>query len=199
MDIGGNIRKFREQQKLLVSEVARRAGVTISGVTFIEDGRVQDPRISTLIAIARALGVEPADLLKEAENPKVVALPRTPLTDLEPEDLDKRLQKARSAAQADRLLRDLEAESRDLEEFYPRRLAPKLDRARLYTAAARDRWIKVGDSRRDPASNRFKPVREIADELGGRFVPEKSRKKRLPGNLAKPSAQAEDETSSSTA
>jgi transcriptional regulator with XRE-family HTH domain len=65
MDIGKNIREVRERQGLMVSEVARRADLTISGVTSIETGRVQRPAVQTVVRLARALGVEPGELLRE--------------------------------------------------------------------------------------------------------------------------------------
>jgi transcriptional regulator with XRE-family HTH domain len=172
MDLANAIRNAREDQGIMVSEVARRAGLTTAGVMAIESGRVRNPGIETVVKIAHALGVDVGELLKEEASsnaPKVVALPSTPVTDIAPSDLDERLRSAESAAQADRILRDLEAEARDLEEFFPRHVAQKLDRARLYAAAARDRWLKLADDRRDPASNRFKTVSEVAGELGGRY------------------------------
>jgi len=178
MNIGKNIREAREEQGLIVSEVARRAGLTISGVTSIETGRVSNPTIDTLVRIARALDVEPAELLKEAPDPKapdpiVITLPSTPYTNLSIEKLDERLKNAGSAAEVDRLLRALEQETRDLEEFIPRQVTPRVDRARdrarLYAAAAMRRWVQLADDRRKPESNRFKSVAEVASELGGRY------------------------------
>jgi len=169
MDIGKNIRETREKQGLKVSEVARRSELTISGVTSIETGRVRNPTIDTVVHIARALGVEPAELLKEAPDPKVIALPSTPFTNLSIEELDERLKNAGSADEVDRLLRALEQETRDLETFIPRHVTPRADRARLYAAAALQRWVQLADDRRKPESNRFKSVVEVASELGDRY------------------------------
>ena len=164
--VGKNIRRAREEQGRLVSEVARRAGLTVSGVSFVEQGRVQNPTVDTIIRIAEALGVDPADLLRGVGAvPKVVALPRTPLADTAPEDLDARLGGLGSAAAASKLMDAIEAEERELVEFMPRHIGPKLDRARLYRMAITDRWVKLADKKRDPASNRFKSVAEIAEEL----------------------------------
>ncbi len=165
--VGKNIRRAREDQGLLVSEVARRAGLTVSGVQFVEQGKVQNPTVGTVMKIAEALGVDPGDLLTRGveTTPKVVALPRTPLADTAPEDLDALLENTRSAASSSKLLDAIEAEERDLVEFAPRHIGPKLDRARLYRMAITDRWVKLADKKRDPASNRFKSVAEIAEEL----------------------------------
>jgi transcriptional regulator with XRE-family HTH domain len=86
MDIGKNIREMRESQGLMVSEVARRAGLTVSGVTSIETGRVQRPAVQTVVRLARALGVEPGDLLKEEPTTveKADAPPPESLVQLEP-------------------------------------------------------------------------------------------------------------------
>jgi len=176
--VGKNIRRAREDQGLLVSEVARRAGLTVSGVQFVEQGKVQNPTVGTVIRIAEALGVDPGDLLRGVETaPKVVALPRTPLSDTAPEDLDALLENTRSAASSSKMLDAIEAEERDLVEFAPRHIGPKLDRARLYRMAITDRWVKLADKKRDPASNRFKTVSEIAEELGAGQEWLKDRKK----------------------
>jgi transcriptional regulator with XRE-family HTH domain len=166
--VGKNIRRAREDQGLLVSEVARRAGLTVSGVQFVEQGKVQNPTVGTVMKIAEALGVDPGDLLTRGVEtaPKVVALPRTPLADTAPEDLDALLENTRSTAAASKMLVAIEAEERDLVEFAPRHIGPKLDRARLYRMAITDRWVKLADKKRDPASNRFKTVSEVAEELG---------------------------------
>jgi transcriptional regulator with XRE-family HTH domain len=63
--IGEKFREVRERQGLKVSEVARRAGLTISGVTSIETGRVKRPAIQTVLRLASALGINPANLLEE--------------------------------------------------------------------------------------------------------------------------------------
>jgi transcriptional regulator with XRE-family HTH domain len=176
MDIGKNIREAREEQGLIVSEVARRAGLTISGVTSIETGRVRNPTIDTVVHIARALGVEPAELLKEAPDPKVIALPRTPLTDTDLAELDKWRKSARSAAEADKGLRDITAEVRDLEQFRTGIVSRKIDRAHLIKAALLDTYVKLADDRRDPTSNVFKSIEQIASELGGRYLTPGERK-----------------------
>ena len=176
--VGTNIRRAREEQGRGVSEVARRAGLTVSGVSFVEQGKVQNPTVDTIIRIAEALGVDPADLLRGVgAAPKVVALPRTPLADTAPEDLDARLGGLGSAAAASKLMDAIEAEERGLVEFAPRHIGPKLDRARLYRMAITDRWVKLADKKREAASTRFKTVSEIAEELGAGQEWLKDRKK----------------------
>jgi len=67
VDVGRNIREAREARGLTVQEVSRRAGLTHSTLAWIEDGTTRDPKISTVVALARALGVEPAELLRGRE------------------------------------------------------------------------------------------------------------------------------------
>ncbi len=165
MDIGKNIREAREKQSLLVSEVARRAGLTTAGVMAIESGRARNPSVDSVVKIARALGIEPGELLKEEPDPKVVRLPSTPLVDATPEEFDDLLQTSESAATTEAILRAIEAEESTLLEHMARRVSPKLDRARLYKMAATDRWVKLADKGRDPRYNQFKSVMEIAHEV----------------------------------
>ena len=149
MDIGKNIREAREEQGLLVSEVARRAGVTVSGVQFVEEGRVRNPTVSTVVKIARALGVEPGELLKEhPASPLVLELPSTPVTGTPVEVADEWLRSTGSAAEVEKRLRVLEAEARDLEEFHSRHISPRLDRARRYRAALLDRLVEQEQAER---------------------------------------------------
>jgi transcriptional regulator with XRE-family HTH domain len=65
VDIGDRIRAVRKAVGLTQEEIARRAGLTLKAVGEVERGEVQDPHISSLASIARALGVEVADLLGE--------------------------------------------------------------------------------------------------------------------------------------
>src|SRR5215210_3913648 len=74
MDIGKRIRDLREERGLTQREVARRAGLTPSGVGFIEHGQTRNPSAETVMAVARALGVPVEELLREpvplAEAPR---------------------------------------------------------------------------------------------------------------------------------
>jgi transcriptional regulator with XRE-family HTH domain len=65
MDIGKRIRDLREERGLTQREVARRAGLTPSGVGFIEHGQTRNPSAETVLAVARALGVPVEELLRE--------------------------------------------------------------------------------------------------------------------------------------
>jgi transcriptional regulator with XRE-family HTH domain len=65
VDIGDRIRAVRKGAGLTQEEVARRSGLTLKAVGEVERGEVQDPHISSLASIARALRVEVTDLLRE--------------------------------------------------------------------------------------------------------------------------------------
>src|SRR5215218_2469263 len=69
MNIGKRIRDLREERGLTQREVARRAGLTPSGVGFIEHGQTRKPSAETVVAIARALGVPVKELLEEPVAP----------------------------------------------------------------------------------------------------------------------------------
>ncbi len=64
MDIGGRIRSARKRAGLSQEEVARRAGMSLKGMSYIEVGRVADPHYSSLVGIADALGMSVGELLE---------------------------------------------------------------------------------------------------------------------------------------
>lgn len=60
--IGLNITKYRTALGLSKAELARRAGITATGLRYIESGRRRDVGALVLCRIARALGVTLDDL-----------------------------------------------------------------------------------------------------------------------------------------
>ncbi len=78
MDIGGRIRSARKRAGLSQEEVARRAGMSLKGMSYIEVGRVADPHISSLRSIAEALGVPVGELLGETAAPGKAQAPSPP-------------------------------------------------------------------------------------------------------------------------
>jgi len=62
--IGANIREIRLAKKASLTETAKLAGITKSTLSKIENGQLSSP-ISTLLSIAKALGVHLADFVKE--------------------------------------------------------------------------------------------------------------------------------------
>ena len=61
-EIGGRIRKFREERKISRSELARTLGLTVSCISNWELGQ-NDPAADHLGDLCRALQVSPSDLL----------------------------------------------------------------------------------------------------------------------------------------
>ena len=187
VSIGARIKAARTAAGMTQMDVARGTELSLQAVGDIERGIVRDPHISSLRQIAYALDVpveilvkeeeaEPALPLREApeqgraEQPEAPhELPRTRLTDTAPEDFNRRLTGLESAKEAAELFKGIRKE----EEALATLLAgasnpmpnPKLVRALIYRAAILDRWAKLADTRRDPASNRFKSVEETAGEI----------------------------------
>ena len=67
-EFGGDtvIRELRQKRGWTQTELARKAGVKQSVLSYIESGKTKHPRIDTLSAIASALGVSVQKLLKKA-------------------------------------------------------------------------------------------------------------------------------------
>ncbi len=66
--IGRVIRRMRAEKGLTQEEVARRAGISLTGMGVIERGVATDPHFSTLVGIARALGVSVLELVERVER-----------------------------------------------------------------------------------------------------------------------------------
>jgi transcriptional regulator with XRE-family HTH domain len=74
--IGRKIKELREAAGLTQQQLATNAGLSSSNLSQIEQGHKRDPRISTLKALARALGVS-IDALAENEDPGAEEKPKT--------------------------------------------------------------------------------------------------------------------------
>jgi transcriptional regulator with XRE-family HTH domain len=59
------LRSLRETGGLSQQELATRADLSMSLVAKMEQGKKADPRVSTVLALAGALGVRPGDLLND--------------------------------------------------------------------------------------------------------------------------------------
>ncbi len=62
-DLGKNLRAERVRLGMSQEEVGHRSGVHPTEVSRIESGK-RDPRVSTVVRLARALEIPPADLLR---------------------------------------------------------------------------------------------------------------------------------------
>jgi len=63
--ISARLRSLREAAGLSQQEVAMRADLSMSLVAKLEQGKKADPRASTLLALAGALGVKPGAILED--------------------------------------------------------------------------------------------------------------------------------------
>ena len=59
------VRMLRNQMKLSSSQLASQTGLTSRQIRLVESGKVRDPRLSTMCALAQALGVEVQQLIFE--------------------------------------------------------------------------------------------------------------------------------------
>lgn len=62
--VGEAIRFFRKQQSMTQEELARLAGIAPTSIVRLERGEVRAPRLSTLERLARALAINPAELVQ---------------------------------------------------------------------------------------------------------------------------------------
>jgi transcriptional regulator with XRE-family HTH domain len=70
--VGENIRAIRLASKVSLTEVAKRAGLTKSTLSKIETGQTSSP-ISTLVAVASAMGVHLSEFFRESgEEPRFI-------------------------------------------------------------------------------------------------------------------------------
>ena len=66
MKIGTQVRRARKRELLTQEELASRAGIGAATLNRIEKDRVE-PHFRTIRKIARALGVDPKELIPEEE------------------------------------------------------------------------------------------------------------------------------------
>jgi HTH-type transcriptional regulator, competence development regulator len=65
---GDHLRGLRKQAGFSQRELAMQAGIDFTYLSKIENGRVAPPGEATMRALARALGVDPEDLLARARK-----------------------------------------------------------------------------------------------------------------------------------
>ena len=73
--IAYRLRTLREAANLSQQEVADRSELSLSLITKMEQGRKADPRASTILALAGALGVKPGALIEDLARPPENAFP----------------------------------------------------------------------------------------------------------------------------
>ena len=67
-EVGREVRRLREERGWGQAKLAVEAGMAVSGVSQIENGK-RNPNSATLLKLAKALGVEVADLFPKAAEP----------------------------------------------------------------------------------------------------------------------------------
>lgn len=70
MPLKDSLRRLRTDAGLTQQELATAAGLSVSNVSQIEAGKIPDPRMSTLRALAKALGCGLDELAGEDEPKK---------------------------------------------------------------------------------------------------------------------------------
>lgn len=73
--IAYRLRTLREAAHLSQHEVAKKSDLSLSLIAKMEQGRKADPRASTIIALAGALGVKPGQLIEDLTRPPDDAFP----------------------------------------------------------------------------------------------------------------------------
>lgn len=58
-----NLKRFREQKGFTQEKLAQQSGVSYHTLIKIERGTIQDPRIETVVNIAKALGLSLDELV----------------------------------------------------------------------------------------------------------------------------------------
>jgi transcriptional regulator with XRE-family HTH domain len=67
--ISARLKALREERGISQQELATRADLSLSLVAKLEQGKKADPRASTLISLAGALGVKPGQLIDDLVFP----------------------------------------------------------------------------------------------------------------------------------
>jgi transcriptional regulator with XRE-family HTH domain len=66
--LGARLRMLRRAAGLSLDGLAAASRVTVSNIAQIERGKIGDPRLSTLLALSRALGTSLGNLVGETDG-----------------------------------------------------------------------------------------------------------------------------------
>ena len=61
--LANRVQKRMDELDMSQADLARKTGMTTANIAYIVNGKTQDPRLSTVIALARALGITLDDLV----------------------------------------------------------------------------------------------------------------------------------------
>jgi transcriptional regulator with XRE-family HTH domain len=67
--VAGRLRRLRDASGLTQQQLAVAAGLSVGLVSQLERGTVADPRLSTILVLAKALGVDAGELIGRVEPP----------------------------------------------------------------------------------------------------------------------------------
>jgi transcriptional regulator with XRE-family HTH domain len=82
---GAELRRHREEAGLTLAALAERSGLSVGYISLIERGE-RDPSISTVTALAKALGISPGEFLKPMPKMGPIATHFAEVFDLAPPD-----------------------------------------------------------------------------------------------------------------
>jgi putative transcriptional regulator len=72
MAINVNLDRVMLEQRVSLTELADRIGITIANLSILKTNKARAIRFSTLEAICRELGCQPGDLLEHTESGKKI-------------------------------------------------------------------------------------------------------------------------------
>jgi transcriptional regulator with XRE-family HTH domain len=93
MPLKDRVRELRKAAGLTQQSLAVKAGMSVAAVVQIESGKTPDPRLSTLRALAKAMGVRVEELIGNEESGHPEQAPPEP----PPPDPPKRPRKGKGA------------------------------------------------------------------------------------------------------
>jgi len=65
INIGRNVKKYRNKQRLSQEDFAKKSGVKYTTLTKIESNVIKKPSVLIMAKLAKALGISIEDLIKE--------------------------------------------------------------------------------------------------------------------------------------
>jgi putative transcriptional regulator len=68
MPLKERLRELRKAADLTQQDLAVKSGLTLSAVVQLESGKIKDPRMTTLLALARALNVTLDELVSQEDG-----------------------------------------------------------------------------------------------------------------------------------
>lgn len=86
MSFGREVRRRRRALELTLEQLAERSGLTPNYIGTVENGR-RDPSLSTVLSLARGLGLAPGELLGGVDKLSPLAIEAAQFIEAMPPDL----------------------------------------------------------------------------------------------------------------